>query len=654
MATPPSPPPQPIQQQQPSQQAQSQPQAGFNNPSLYVGDLDASVTEAQLYDLFSQVAPVVSIRVCRDQIRRVSLGYAYVNYNNPQDAANAMEILNFTPLNGRPVRIMFSHRDPSIRKSGYANVFIKNLDTSIDNKALHDTFAAFGSVLSCKVATDNNGQSKGYGFVQFDQEEAAQHAIKQLNGMLINDKQVYVGLFVRRQERERANGSPKFTNLYVKNLSESTTDEDLKKIFASYGPITSAVVMRDANGNSRGFGFVNYQNPEDAASAVENLNGNIFSDDKVWYVGRAQRKSEREAELKVKYEQERNGRLDKLQGANLYLKNLDDSIDDEKLKELFSDFGNITSCKVMLDPNGQSKGSGFVAFSTPEEASRAVNEMNGKMVGRKPLYVAVAQRKEERKARLQAHFAQIRAPAAMTPAMPSSLPGFHPGAPRLPPQQLYFGQGTPGLIPPQPAGYGFQQQLLPGIRPGVPPNFIMPYHLQRQGQAGQRMGVRRGGTPQQMQQQQLVQRNANQGGFRYMQNARNGVDPSMVPPQGMMGPMMPMPLDVSGMPGAPMDAPRPGPIPITALASALASASPDHQRLMLGEQLFPLVERVEQDHAGKVTGMLLEMDQTEVLHLIESPDALKKKVAEAMDVLRLAQVTSTDSADQLGSLSLND
>lgn len=71
---------------------------------------------------------------------------------------------------------------------------------------------------------------------------------------------------------------------------------------------------------------------------------------------------------------------------------------------------------------------------------------------------------------------------------------------------------------------------------------------------------------------------------------------------------------------------------------------------MLGEQLFPLVERIESDHAGKVTGMLLEMDQTEVLHLIESPDALKKKVSEAMDVLRLVP---NSVGDKLGSLTLN-
>ncbi|KAF4363036.1 hypothetical protein CsatB_006655 [Cannabis sativa] len=617
--------------------------AGFGNASLYVGDLEPSVDEGQLFEIFNQVAQVVSIRVCRDQHRRQSLGYAYVNYANPQDAANALEHLNFTPVNGKPMRIMYSHRDPSIRKSGYANVFIKNLDTSLDNKNLLDTFAAFGTVLSCKVAVDNNGQSKGYGFVQYDKEESAQKAIKELNGMLINDKQVYVGLFVRKQERGRSNGSPKFTNVFVKNIADSVSDEILEEVFGAFGTITSAVVMRDANGNSRGFGFVNFQSSDAAAVAVEKLNGKVH-DDKVWFVGRAQRKSEREAELRAKFEQERISRFEKLQGANLYLKNLEDNMTDEKLRELFSEFGTITSCKVMIDSQGISKGSGFVAFSTPEEATKALNEMNGKMLGRKPLYVAVAQRKEERKARLQAHFAQIRAPGAMAP-LPSGIPGFHHGAPRLGPQQMYYGQGSPAIIPPQPAGYGFQQQILPGMRPGVAPNFMMPYHLQRQGQPGQRMGVRRGGNiPQVPQQQLLHQRNPNQG-VRYMQNGRNGLEPSMVP-QSLVGSIMPLPFDAP-VPASPVEIHRTGPVPMSALASALASATPDNQRLMLGEQLYPLVECLEREHSAKVTGMLLEMDQTEVLHLIESPDALKDKVAEAMEVLQKAS-SKPDAADQLG------
>ncbi|CAA3019395.1 polyadenylate-binding 2-like [Olea europaea subsp. europaea] len=355
-----------------------------------------------------------------------------------------MEVLNFTPLNNRSIRIMYSHRDPSIRKSGAANIFIKNLDKSIDNKALHDTFSSFGNILSCKIATDPNGQSKGYGFVQFENAESAQNAIDKLNGMLINDKQVYVGHFLRKQERESVSDRTKFNNVYVKNLAESTTDDDLKKIFAEYGTITSAVIMRDADGKSKCFGFVNFENADDAAKAVEALNGAKI-DDKEWYVGKAQKKYEREQELKSRFEQSAKEAVDKYQGVNLYIKNLDDSIDDGKLKEMFSEFGSITSCKVMQDPSGVSRGSGFVAFSTPEEASRALTEMNGKMVVSKPLYVAVAQRKEERRARLQAQFSQMR-PVAMPPSIAPRMPMYPPGAPGIG-QQLFYGQPPPAMIP---------------------------------------------------------------------------------------------------------------------------------------------------------------------------------------------------------------
>merc|ERR1712233_159768 len=73
----------------------------------------------------------------------------------------------------------------------------------------------------------------------------------------------------------------------------------------------------------------------------------------------------------------------------------------------------------------------------------------------------------------------------------------------------------------------------------------------------------------------------------------------------------------------------------TALAIKTLAAAPEEQKKqMIGEHIFPMIKKMKPQLAGKITGMLLEMDNGELLHLIESPAALSEKIDEAMQVLR--------------------
>ena len=77
---------------------------------------------------------------------------------------------------------------------------------------------------------------------------------------------------------------------------------------------------------------------------------------KVLYCGRAQKRSERQAELRRRFQQQKMERINQFQGVNLYIKNLEETIDDTRLRKEFESYGTITSAKVMRDEKGNSKG----------------------------------------------------------------------------------------------------------------------------------------------------------------------------------------------------------------------------------------------------------------------------------------------------------
>ncbi|XP_069744289.1 embryonic polyadenylate-binding protein-like isoform X3 [Narcine bancroftii] len=497
---------------------------GYPIASLYVGDLHQDVTEAMLYEKFSPAGPVMSIRVCRDVVTRRSLGYAYINFQQPADAERALDTMNFEVIKGRPVRIMWSQRDPSLRKSGVGNIFIKNLDDSIDNKALYDTFSAFGNILSCKVVSDESG-SKGYGFVHFETQEAANRAIETMNGMLLNDRKVFVGHFKSHKEREAEFGSKalEYTNLYIKNFGEDMSSSRLREIFSVFGKTLSVRVMTDQHGRSRGFGFVNFEKHEDARKAVAKMNGKEVNS-RIVYVGRAQKKAERQSVLRRQFElmkQERNNRY-QVQNRTAY----------------------YTTSPVASVRHSQRWTPHLVRPPTPYQSMGPT--VRGTAPRRTPTAIST-----------------VRQASTQVPQHPPSTQ-----------RMVTIGTQTVG---PRTVLSGPMMRVLPQ--------------------------------------------------YKYTSGVCNTQQPAST--QG-------------SQPAAQVHS------PMALTASTLAAALPQEQKQMLGEHLYPLIHSMHPRLAGKITGMLLEIDNSELLHMFQSQESLRSKVEEAVAVLQAHQ--ARDSMQKKGTL----
>ncbi|KAL1541342.1 polyadenylate-binding protein 7-like [Salvia divinorum] len=587
--------------------------------SLYVGDLHPDVNDAVLLEAFKEFNTLTSVRVCFNSSTGRSLCYGYVNFVSPQDAIRAIELKNHSTLNGKVIRVMWSRRDPDGRKSGVGNVFVKNLSDSIDSVKLQEMFQIFGDVLSCKVVTSDDGKSRGYGFVQFESEASAKAAIEKLNGLADGGKQMFVSKFVKKSDRSLPCHEEKYTNLYVKNLDTEISEEVLKEKFSQFGKIASLVISEDGNGASRGFGFVNFDKVEDAKSAVEALNGSQLGS-KVLYVARAQKKSEREEMLRRQFEEKRNEQILKYQASNVYVKNIDDEISDDELRLHFSQCGTITSAKIMRDDKGLSRGYGFVCFSSPEEANKAVYAFHGLILRRKPLYVAIAQRKEERQLQLQVIYSQRMAGLSGPPS--SVIQGGY--------SHLYY--PAPGVVPQLPAQPSLMYQQ-PGIRPGWRANVIIP-------------------NP-----SRPVLHPITLAPNNFRQRQRGTMNGNLLPQAAGLTYPSYLQRPIHSLASS-KDSNNQQPILISAgvggkgsemLSSVLAAAPPEQQKHILGERLYPLVAHHQPDLAAKITGMLLEMDNSELLVLLDSPESLAAKVEEVVQVLKLSNKAKEPNPDALGS-----
>ncbi|CAK9063602.1 unnamed protein product [Durusdinium trenchii] len=480
-------------------------------------------------------------------------------------------------------------------------------------------------------------------------------AIEKVDGMQIGEKTVGVGVghFVKRSERSwGANGETDagdkptmntFTNVYIKNFPTDWDEEKVKTEFGKCGKITSAFLSADNKApfprrhrrmvGGRKFAFLNFETHEEAKKAIDEMHQKDFRTEEqkeadkekeeeekdnaeksyLLYVNRAQSKTERALELKEKMPaREPAGRS---QGVNLYIKNLDEQTDDDSLRGLFESFGNITSVCAMKEPSGKCKGFGFVCFSSPDEATKAVTEMHLKVVKGKPLYVGLAENRDVRAERLRQRYS----PAGVGKGKGKGKGGMG----------MYGNPmgGMGGVSNAEKAGVFEAQQALDSW-----------FSMALEGEDGP------------------------EGQGRYAQHADEPSDDGHCTQPGMpsQGPAQAPPANTGGgqqlTAAALAAAPPPatgqfggkkgpwGPVGVVRV-DVFGSGEWSQwswsvwvvQKQMIGERLFPAISKHQPELAGKITGMMLEMDNSELLILLDSEHQLKAKVDEAMRVLEQAK-----------------
>eukprot|EP01083_Nonionella_stella_P275031 934014_1 len=277
-------------------------------------------------------------------------------HNRPQNTAHGV----VSEANNYVYQMGMARNAASPKSDDYdpdSSVYVANLPSDYGKERLYKLFQTYGPIVRYKFVTPDEPSQPGYGFVQFANRKDAHRAIKNLEGhMFVTGETIYLSIALRR----RSSLSDEPTNLYVKNLPSSWTNDKLRKVFGAYGHIRQSKVVGD------GIGFVRYEDHEQALNAIGRLDKQMVDGGSKLEVRFATRKTAANAYRLQQIPQSKSNE------NNLYIRNLPKYYNQSSLETLFANYGKISSAKI------NDNGIAFVRFAHAEDAKRAIQELNGK------------------------------------------------------------------------------------------------------------------------------------------------------------------------------------------------------------------------------------------------------------------------------------
>lgn len=246
--------------------------------NLFVRKIPKTVHSEGLEEMFKGYGDVISSKVSLNEDHS-SRGYGFVCFKDPEAAARA---LSETQKRDDHIGVKFEPKSKADFRKVFNNIFVKNIPESWDEAILKKHFEAFGRISSLYMAKHNIGP---YAFICFGSEDQADReygprcaakAVQEMDNKEFEGKPLYVKPALKKHEREKElqhetlkyKNSKKRCNLFVKNFTAETTEEDLKNLFQPFGEIESLKLFSQKD-NKMPFAFVCFKTP-DTASQVKN------------------------------------------------------------------------------------------------------------------------------------------------------------------------------------------------------------------------------------------------------------------------------------------------------------------------------------------------------------------------------------------------
>jgi polyadenylate-binding protein len=289
---------------------------------LCVKNIPEEVSKQQLRQRFEEFGKITSCRIMEEWKSKNSghKGYGYIRFHDQRGADRAVDEANSKEglvMHGKRIDVQYylSWKERShqmiMNEHTYTCIHIKGYPSSWVKEDVESLFKTdrVKEPIEIDFATKEDGTSKKYSYISFDDHESAVESLKELQGRRIdNDHALVVQRLMSNFERQQVarkewmdqkkltHRKYKGRNLYVKNFPMDWDQNQLHDLFSKYGKVTSAKVMKDGKDESRGFGFVCFESEKSADTALSALN-NFPIEDKILVVNHAELKQARKERL---------------------------------------------------------------------------------------------------------------------------------------------------------------------------------------------------------------------------------------------------------------------------------------------------------------------------------------------------------------------